>query len=82
MGDAKSTVDSLRLPLIKDFEITYPTNKDEQEEIVRKIETECGKIDLAISKAQKEISSIKEYREALITDLVTGKRSVPQLQLN
>ena len=26
--------------------------------------------------------SIKEYREALITDLVTGKRSVPQLQMN
>lgn len=32
------------------------------------------------SKAQKEISSIKEYREALITDLVTGKRSVPEPQ--
>ncbi len=82
MGDAKSTVDSLRLPLIKDFEITYPSEKNEQEAIVKKIETECSIIDLAISKAQKEIASIKEYREALITDLVTGKRSVPQLQMS
>ena len=32
----------------------------------------------AIEKAQKEISSIKEYREALITDLVTGKLSIPE----
>jgi hypothetical protein len=26
---------------------------------------------------QQEITAIKEYREALITDLVTGKRSLP-----
>jgi type I restriction enzyme S subunit len=49
-----------------------------QKLIVTEIETIVSKIELAISKAQKEISSIKEYREALITDLVTGKRSVPQ----
>ena len=77
MGDAKSTVDSLRLPLIKDFEITYPTEIDEQKSIVNKIESECSIIDLAISKAQQEITAIKEYREALITDLVTGKRCLP-----
>jgi type I restriction enzyme S subunit len=53
MGDAKSTVDSLRLPLIKDFEITYPTEIDEQKSIVNKIESECSIIDLAISKAQQ-----------------------------
>ncbi len=33
-----------------------------------------------ISKTKQEIASIKEYREALITDLVTGKRSIPQIQ--
>ena len=53
---------------------------DKQVVIVNQIKEIEIDIDLAISKAQKEISSIKEYREALITDLVTGKRSVPQLQ--
>jgi len=81
MGDAKSTVDSLRLPLIKDFEISYPERKEEQQEIVTKIESESLKIENAISKARQEIDSIKEYHEALITDLVTGKRSIPQLQM-
>ena len=40
-------------------------------------ESETEQIDLIISKAQKEISAIKEYRESLITDLVTGKRCLP-----
>jgi type I restriction enzyme S subunit len=54
---------------------------DEQKLIVDSIKSETSQIDLIISKAQKEISSIKEYREALITDLVTGKRSIPQLEM-
>ena len=53
---------------------------DKQVVIVNQIKEIEIEIDLAISKARQEISSIKEYREALITDLVTGKRSVPQLQ--
>lgn len=48
----------------------------EQQKIVFEIEEHEKYIQNAISKAQKEISSIKEYREALITDLVTGKRAV------
>ncbi len=54
----------------------------EQQEIVKYIFSELEPFETAISKAQKEISSIKEYRVALITDLVTGKRSVPQLQMS
>lgn len=55
---------------------------EKQVEIANQIKEIEIDINLAISKAQKEISSIKEYRESLITDLVTGKRSVPQLQLD
>jgi type I restriction enzyme S subunit len=55
---------------------------DEQNQIVDFIRNETTKIDLAISKAQKEIELIKEYRETLITDLVTGKRSIPQTAKN
>lgn len=55
---------------------------NEQKVVIQEINIEVNKIELIISKAQKEIDSIKEYREALTTDLVTGKRSVPQLQMN
>lgn len=55
---------------------------DEQEQIIAFVQNESSEINLAISKAQKEISSIKEYREALITDLVTGKRRVPQTRMS
>jgi len=55
--------------------IPYPS-MEEQRKIVNAIKKDWAYIDLVISKAQKEISSIKEYREALITDLVTGKRSL------
>ena len=57
-------------------------NIDVQNSIVEFIESELSEIHKSIKIIQKEISSIKEYREALITDLVTGKRSVPQLQLS
>jgi type I restriction enzyme S subunit len=50
---------------------------DEQILIIEFVKIEIFEINLAISKAQQEITSIKEYREALITDLVTGKRSFP-----
>jgi len=54
----------------------------EQEKIVKYIVSELEPFETAITQAQKEISSIKEYREALITDVVKGKRSVPQLQMS
>jgi len=52
---------------------------DEQIQIVSFVQNESSEINLAISKAQKEIASIKEYREALITQIVTGQLKVPGL---
>ncbi|HRE57531.1 MAG TPA: restriction endonuclease subunit S [Candidatus Kapabacteria bacterium] len=52
---------------------------EEQEQIIAFIQNESSEINLAISKARREISVIKEFREALITDLVTGKRKVSEL---
>ena len=48
----------------------------EQIEIIKEIIQEENKIDLIVCKAQNEINSIKEYREALITDFVLGKLSL------
>jgi len=65
---------------LRDVTMPYPPSTDEQKQIVEFIKKEHQIIDLAISKAQQEITAIKEYREALITDLVTGKRQAPSGQ--
>ena len=64
---------------IKNYQSAFPC-ENEQQQIVDYINHEINKLNLVISKAQKEIELIKEYRESLITDLVTGKRSIPQTQ--
>lgn len=81
LGQGSTNQTELQRGWFRDLFLPFPELK-EQNEIVEFINEFCMEIDSAISKAQKEISSIKEYREALITDLVTGKRSVPQLQLS
>ena len=48
----------------------------EQRQIVSHIKTETATIDIAISKAEKEIALIKEYKEALISEAVTGKSRI------
>jgi type I restriction enzyme S subunit len=47
--------------------------KDEQDKIVEHIKSETKTLDIAISKAEREIELIKEYREAMIAEAVTGK---------
>lgn len=76
-----TTIFNLSLHSLRNTPLTIPPMK-EQKEVVNEIKEGISKFDLAITKAQKEISAIKEYRESLITDLVTGKRSVPQLQMS
>jgi type I restriction enzyme S subunit len=73
-----STIMHLYQHSFGNFKIPIPGLKIQQE-IVEEIEAIVARLNLAISKAQKEISSIKEYREALITDLVTGRRKVSEL---
>lgn len=72
---------SLSQDLLKNLIVILPSLK-EQEVNANYLDIKMNEINLIIKKIEKEISSIKEYREALITDLVTGKRSVPQLQMS
>ena len=55
--------------------VWFPSTK-EQTEIVRHIEEQSKRINKAITKAKKEIELIKEYRQALIFEAVTGKIDV------
>lgn len=61
---------------IGNMRIAYPPTIEEQKRIVEYIKAETRNIDIAISKAEREIELIKEYREALIAEAVTGKLKV------
>lgn len=77
-----STFPSVTSEDLNNYLIPLPPTIEEQINICKYLDDEIYAFDVAISKAQKEIALIKEYREALITDLVTGKRSVPKLNMS
>ena len=58
--------------ILKNYYI-YTPPIERQEELITEIKTETAKIDQAISKTEKEIELIKEYREAMIAEAVLGK---------
>lgn len=74
-GDAKSTVDSVRLPFLQDFPIVFP-GVDEQEKIVLFLDKKLDQIDDQIRRENKSTEFLKEYRTALISEVVTGKIDV------
>ena len=49
---------------------------DEQQAIVSYIEEKCQKIDTLITELQAEINFLKEYKQRLIADVVTGQVNV------
>ena len=71
-GGAKSTVDSLRLPVFLNFQMTVPP-LDEQVLILDFIEMNATRIDTLIIKTERSIELLKERRSALITAAVTGQ---------
>ena len=74
-GTAKSTVDSLRRPMIADFLMTVPYI-EEQSIIAEFLDKETAKIDNLIAESTNLISLSKERRSALISSAVTGKIDV------
>ena len=67
---AKSTVDSLRLPMIANFAFCIPDRK-EQKTIVDFLDKKTALIDSLVQKKEKQIELLKEKRAALITQAVT-----------
>ncbi len=74
--NAKSTVDSLRLPMLKEFPIAFSSLIEEQNAIVQYIQYETNRIDDTIINIENELELLKEYRTALIGEVVTGKIDV------
>ena len=73
--NSKSTVDSLRRPLIDEFPFVCPS-VGEQQQIVSYLDEQTQKIDSSIHFEEKKIELLKEYRQSLISEVVTGKIDV------
>lgn len=67
---AKSTVDSLRLPMFLDFPVAFGGIK-EQQSIADFLDHKTHQIDTLIEKKQKQIELLKEQRTAIINHAVT-----------
>lgn len=68
------------LPIINQDKTGYLSmphpQKDEQKSIADYLDKKCASIDSSISKAQHQVELLQEYKQSLITEVVTGKRKV------
>ena len=71
----QSAQPNLSMENLGNFQIPYPLII-EQEQIVEYLDTHTQEIDELISLEQKKIETLKEYRQALISEVVTGKIKV------
>ncbi|MBU8852457.1 restriction endonuclease subunit S [Bacillus sp. FJAT-26377] len=69
-GNAKSTVDSLRRPMLSEFLVVVPS-LDEQIAIVNFLDWKLSKIDSLINSKEELIKLLEEKRQSLITEAVT-----------
>jgi type I restriction enzyme S subunit len=71
-----STINQLTVSTLKSFVIPFTKDPQEQQQIVTHLDTETQKIDTLIEKENKRIDLLKEYRQSLISEVVTGKIDV------
>jgi type I restriction enzyme S subunit len=70
-----TTVESIEMEFMSNSRIPFPP-KTEQQQIVEYLDDQTQKIDSAIEKKSRRIGLLKEYRQALISNVVTGKIDV------
>lgn len=74
------TKDGLSLDDVKNYPILLPP-REEQDFIVRYLDNLLSSIDEAISRTEHEIELMTEYRTRLISDVVTGKVDVRDIDV-
>lgn len=74
-GSAKSTVPSVRLPMLLNFKVCIPPIY-EQKKIINYLNVKCDSIDAIINEKITLIDSLNSYKKSLIFETVTGKRKV------
>lgn len=70
-----SNINNLNQELLSKLWISFP-DMDEQKRIVNTLNAKCIEIENVISKKEKMISKLLEYKKSLIYEVVTGKREV------
>ena len=70
-----ATFPAMNMEDLKNFGVTLPPIK-EQEKIVEYLNAKTTSIDTLISKANKEIELLNEYKQLIISEAVTGKIKV------
>ena len=69
-GSAKSTVASVRLPMLHNFVLCLPTTK-EQTSIATYLDTQCAKIDEIIAQAKSSIEDYRQWKASIIYEAIT-----------
>ena len=76
-ANSKSTVDSVRLDMLKDFPICIAP-EEEQQEIAAYLDEKCAAIDSLIASKEALINELEAYQKSIIYEYVTGKKEVPE----
>jgi type I restriction enzyme S subunit len=74
-GSAKSTVDSVRRPMITEMPVPVPP-PEEQREVVARVREQREEANALITRSERFIALARERRSALITSAVTGQINV------
>jgi len=72
---SSNTQENLNQEKVSNFDVPVPP-LSEQQQIVEYLDEQTGLIDNTISIEEKRIELLKEYRQSLISEVVTGKRKV------
>ena len=58
------------------LKIAFPS-LDEQQSIIEQLDTTCSQVDSTIDTKQKQLETLTKYKQSLIYEYVTGKKTVP-----
>ena len=75
----QATIQNISAEKYKDFQICLPDVK-EQRKTIDFLNKETNRIDELINKVQSQIEKLKEYRQVLISNVVTGKVKINEDQ--
>ncbi|MDB0602193.1 restriction endonuclease subunit S [Tenacibaculum maritimum] len=76
INNSNSIVNSLRLPLFRNFEVPISLKKEEQKLIAEYLDDKTTIIDKIVKNIETQITTLKELRKSLINGVVTGKVKV------
>lgn len=68
-SNAKSTVDSIRLPMLLNFPIAFSERAECR--IVDYLDNKCSRIDEFIAREKQLVEKLKDYKQSMITEAVT-----------